>query len=227
MNEHLAHPVLPQAAGPITGTSRSNSPSIESATMTTLQTSTAAPAAAAFNLNAMRLPANYGATLGVKKVLNTVHVGKPDKARFIRVRDGDEWVFGCFIVQLKELNETYLALPHVAYSLGALARPAQLHAAIDRHGNLSLIPVFLPGEDGKRNPWHESLAQAVELAKTHWVRIVANMGIGGYDVLQAQGALADPVWSETTMEELITVGFRGKIIDTENHPVILGLLGSV
>lgn len=186
-----------------------------------------APAPTGFDLNSMRLPPNYGATLGVKKVFTTVHVTKPDKTKFFKALTGEESVFGAYILQLKDVNETYLVSPHIAPILGGLARPAQLHAAIDRHNNVFLIPVFLPGEDGKRNQWHESLAQAVNLAETHWVRIVANMSVGGYDVLQAQGALAEPVWPDTSMEELINVAFRGKIIDTENHPVIHGLMGAV
>lgn len=185
------------------------------------------PGNPAFNLDAMRLPANYGDTLGVKKVLTTVQVGRPDKARFFRTRSGDESVLRAFIVQLKDVNETYLVFPHIAPILGGLARPAQLHAAIDRHNNLSLIPVFLPGEDGKRNPWHESLAQAVQLSQDHWVRVVANMAVGGYDVLQAQGSLAEPVWPDTTMEEMIAVAFRGKVIDSEGHAIIRALLGAV
>lgn len=181
---------------------------------------------ASLDLNALRLPANYSESLGVKKVLTTVQVGKPDKTKFFRVKPGDEGSFGAYILQLKDVNETYLVTPHIAPILGGLARPAQLHAAIDRHNNPFLVPVFMPGEDGKRNPWHESLAQAVKLAETHWVRVVANMSVGANDVLQAQGALAEPVWPETTIEELIRVAFRGRIIDSEDHPVVLSVLGA-
>ncbi len=179
------------------------------------------------DLKSLRLPANYGATLGVKKLLTQVPVGKPDKARFFQIRDGQDWVFPTYILQMKDANETYLVMPHIAPVLGSLARPVELHAAIDRSGNPSLVPVFLPGEDGKRNPWHESLAQAVEQAKTQWVRIEANMSAGAYGVLVAKGNLPEPVWPGTTMEELIKVAFRGKIIDSDSHPVVQAVLGAV
>ena len=180
-----------------------------------------------FDLEAMRLPPNYATTLAVKKAIVTVPVGKPDKTRFFRIRGGAEWTFGAYIVQIKEANETYVALPHVAPLLGSLARPVLLHTAIDRNGNVSLVPVFLPGEDGKRNQWHESFAQGVEIALTQWVRVTANMPSGAYDVLVAQAKFAEPDWPDTTLEELVKVGFRGKIIDREDHPVILALLGAV
>ena len=227
MNEHLSDPVLPLAASPITGKTRSNSPSIESANMTTSQTFAVAPATTTFDFNALRLPANYSAGLAVKKVLNKVPVGKPDRAKFFRVRGGDAWTFPVFLYEDKVANETYIALPSVQPLLGSLARPAQLHAAIDRTDNPFLIPVIMPGEDGHWNSWHESLAQGVEMAKDHWVRLVANKSINAYDINQAQVTLAEPVWPDTTVEDLIKIGFRGKVIDSEDHAVIRALLGAV
>ncbi len=222
---------LAPAAVPI-GMARSLHPDFSGGHMNTPRptpTTTTAPTGptTGFDLNAMRLPPNYGETLGVKKVLTTVRVGKPDKAQFFRTRDGDEWVFATYILELKEANETYLVMPNIAPILGSLARPAHLHAAIDRSGNVSLVPVFLPGEDGKWNSWHDSRAQAVELAKTKWLRITSNKSANAYDVLIATGNLPEPVWPETTMKELIVVGFRDKIINSETHPVVLAMLGAV
>ncbi len=52
---------------------------IESIPMTTTSTTAiSAPVTTGFDFNALRLPANYSAGLGVKKVLNKVPVGKPD-----------------------------------------------------------------------------------------------------------------------------------------------------
>ncbi len=207
----------------------------ESITMTTPATSpansitvpTAATTVSGFDLNALRLPANYSTGLAVKKVLNKVPVGKPDRAKFFRVPDDEACTFRVFLYEDKATNDTYIVLPFVQPLLGSLARPAQLHAAIDRTDNPFLIPVILPGEDGQWNSWHESLAQGVEMAKDHWVRLVANKSINAYDINQAAAALPDPVWPDATMEELIKIAFRGKIIDNPDHPVIRALLGAV
>ncbi len=67
------------------------------------------------------------------------------------------------------------------------------------------IPVPLPGEDGTRNPWHESLAQAVEYAKLKWIRITANMHAGGYDVYEAEGELPEPEWPVHDIDALVQV----------------------
>ncbi len=179
------------------------------------------------NISAMRLSANYGATLGVKKLLTNVPVGRPKKTNFFRSHPADDMTFPAMLLEQKESNETYLVLPEVAQEISELVRPMQMHAAIDRHNNISLIPVPLPGEDGSRNPWHESLAQAVQLSKDKWLRISANMSLGGYDVFVAEATLSEPEWPEYGIEALIEVAFRGKIITSLEHPIVQSLLGRI
>jgi len=184
-------------------------------------------APAGFNLNALRLPANYGATLGVKKLLTTVPVGKPKKSQFFRTHTSNDMTFLAILLELKESRESYLVMPNVAQELSELVRPMQLNAAIDRQNNVLLIPVTLPGETGTRNPWAESLAQAVDHAKLKWIRIAANMSMGGYDVYEAEGALPEPEWPAHDIEALVEVAFRGKIITSLDHPIVQSLLGKV
>ena len=179
------------------------------------------------DLKSLRLPANYGATLGVKKLLTNVLVGKPKKPQFFRTHASDEMTFPAMILENKEARESYVVVPEVAQEISELVRPVMLHAAIDRQNNVSLIPVPLPGEDGTRNPWHESLAQAVEHAKLKWIRITANMHAGGYDVYEAEGELPEPEWPSHDIEALVQVAFRGKIITSLDHPVVQSLLGKI
>ncbi len=178
-------------------------------------------------ISALRLAANYGATLGVKKLLTRVPVGKPKKSNFFRVHVSEEMAFQGMLLEQKEANESYLVLPNIAQEISELVSAVQLYAAIDRHNNVSLIPVPLPGEDGNRNPWHESLAQAVEMSKLNWIRITANMSLGGYDVFAAQASLSEPEWPEYDIEALIEVAFRGKIISSLEHPIVQSLLGRI
>ena len=179
------------------------------------------------DLKSLRLPANYGATLGVKKLLTNVLVGRPKKASFFRTHTADEMTFPAMILENKEARESYVVVPEVAQEISELVRPVMLHAAIDRQNNVLLIPVPLPGEDGTRNPWHESLAQAVEHAKLKWIRITANMHAGGYDVYEAEGELPEPEWPAHDINALIQVAFRGKIITSLDHPVVQALLGKI
>jgi hypothetical protein len=179
------------------------------------------------DLKALRLPPNYGATLGVKKLLTNVPVGKPSKEKFFRTHPSDDMTFPAMVLENKEAIEFYLVVPEVAQEISALVRPVMLHAAIDRQNNVFLIVVPLPGEDGTRDPWHESRAQAVEYAKTAWIRIGANMLLKGYDVFEAEGVLPQPVWPAYDIEALVQVAFRGKIITSLDHPIVQSLLGRI
>jgi hypothetical protein len=190
-------------------------------------TSQQSPTTSSTDLKSLRLPANYGATLGVKKLLTNVLVGKPKKSNFFRTHPADEMTFPAMILENKEARESYVVVPEVAQEISELVRPVMLHAAIDRQNNVFLIPVPLPGETGTRNQWHESLAQAVEYAKLKWIRITANMHVGGYDVNEAQADLPEPEWPAHDIDALIQVAFRGKIINGLDHPIIQSLLGKI
>lgn len=181
--------------------------------------------ASTFSITSLRLPANYGATLGVKKLLTTVPVGKAKKAQFFRAHKSEEMAFPGMLLEVKESRESYLVLPEIAQAISELVTPVLLYAAIDRDNNVFLIPIPLPNETGTRNPWHESLAQAVEHSKQSWIRIAANMRLGCYEIFEAQGLLPEPEWPEQTIEGLVEIAFRGKIISSLDHPVIQSFLG--
>jgi hypothetical protein len=78
-----------------------------------------------------------------------------------------------------------------------------------------------------RNSWHESRAQAVERAKSVWLRISSNKDLAGYDIFEATAKLPDPVWPDTTMDELLAVAFKGRIITSLDHPIAQERLGRI
>ena len=177
--------------------------------------------------SSLRLSQNFGQTLGVKKVLTTVPVNKPTKDRFFRTHESDNWVYPTWILENKATGETYIVSEEVASVLGDLVRAVELYTAIDRQNNVFLIPIPLPGPNGVRNPWHESLLQAVLRAKLVWLRITANKDLGGYEIFEATAKLPDPIWPDITIDELLAIAFRGRIITTTDHPLVQEKLGGV
>ena len=175
----------------------------------------------------LRLSQNFGESLGVKKILSTVHVGKPSKDRFFRAHKLANMVFPAMLLENKATSEVYLVSAQIADILGNLVRPVELHAAIDRQGNPFLIPVPLPDQNGNRNHWHQSLAEAVVRSQDTWIRITANKAIGGYDIFEASAKLPEPIWPTESLDALLDVAFRGRILSDTNHPVVIDLLGGV
>lgn len=160
----------------------------------------------------------------VEQVLMHVPIGKPGKSSFFRVQSDADYTFDTLIFESKQTNETYLITPAISQLIPGLTRAVRLHLAVDRQGNPRLIPLPLPGANGRSNPWHLSLQNILQLGMQHWIRIQADMIAGSYYAFKA--SLQDvPIWPNKTMLELVEIAARGKIIDNENHPVIRELLG--
>lgn len=177
--------------------------------------------------SSLRLAQNFGETLGVKKVLSTVQVGKPGKDRFFRAHKSPDMVFPAMLLENKTTSETFLVSAPIAGILGSLVRPVELKAAVDRQGNSFLIPVPLPDSNGNRNRWHQSLDDAVVRSQDTWIRITANKATGGYDIFEANAKLPEPIWPTESMDSLLEVAFRGRILNDPNHPVVIDLLGGI
>ena len=178
-----------------------------------------------FSLSALRLSTDYMAAAGVKKVITTVPVRRPPKTAFIRVRPGTEWAFTTVVLEQKEQGEWYVVAKDLWSSIPGELVAVTFYVATTREGTLFLIPSRMPGPDGKMNPWHESLIEALHLAMSSWVRIMANMNLGGYDVLQAQGDIPEPTWPDLDLQKIVDIAFRGRRIDSLDHPVVRSLLG--
>lgn len=178
-----------------------------------------------FDINAYRITQTYGESLGSRKLITVVNVRKPSKDRFFRASPDQANTMNVFVLEDKAEGTYHLVSPEVAAALGGLVRAMALHLAVDRTNNPFLIPVPLPSENGTRNPWHQSLLNAIETAKQKWVRIESDKSAGIYQVFEALGALEEPKWPELSMEELVRIAFSGRVIDSMDHPKVQSALG--
>jgi hypothetical protein len=190
---------------------------------------TTAPAGAPdpFDPAALRLGQDFAATVGVKKLLTRVPVGRPGRQVFFRVHPDPDWHFPTMILELKEEREVYLVVPDMYTELLGEIVPVILYPTINRQGVISLWPCKLPGPDGKTNPWHQSALEAAEHATRRWVRIAANMTLGAYEIFGAAGDLPEPKWPDLSLQELLKLAFKDTKIDRPDHPVVQRLRGAV
>ena len=103
--------------------------------------------------------------------------------------------------------------------------PKVLFTAMTRQGDLFVWHIRLPDVDGKLHEWNKSALEAAKHAETKWVRIAANQSVGAYDVYEAIGEIPDPNWTGLSFQEIIKIAFKGKIIDSLDHPVLKRLRG--
>jgi hypothetical protein len=51
--------------------------------------------------------------------------------------------------------------------------------------------------------------------------------LGGYEIFEATAKLPEPTWPDLSLDDLLTIAFRGRIITDPDHPVVLEMLGGV
>jgi hypothetical protein len=145
----------------------------------------------------------------------------------VRVNPGAGWQFQTLVMELKEDRDSYIVTPEMASEMPGEAVPKMLRTTINRQGVVSIWPIRLPGEDGRLDNWNQSAMEAAQIAEEKWVRVAANMSLGAYDVFEAMGELPEPEWPDISFNELITIAFKGRIIDSPDHPVLKRLKGLV
>jgi len=178
-----------------------------------------------FDLNNLRLSQSFVETAGVKKLLRTVPVHKPNPQDFVRVHPSPEFRADFPVIELKEEREEYIVTSKLVPELVGEFASKTLFTAINKQGVIFLWPVRLPDPDGKSMEWWRSLREAAELATTKWVRVKANMSLGAYEMFIAEGRMGDPAWPEVTYQELIRLAFRDRLITSLDHTVIKRLRG--
>jgi hypothetical protein len=175
----------------------------------------------------LRLDQSFVTNPGVKKLLTTVPVRKPNRQDFARVHPAPAYRLSpAAIIELKEDREVYLVTPDIASELPGEFGVASLYTTINRQGVLHLWPVKLPGPDGKHNEWHRSAGEAAERAMHRWVRVTANTSLGAYDLFEAIGELPEPEWPEISFAEILQVAFRDRVVNSLDHPLIQRLRGA-
>jgi hypothetical protein len=179
------------------------------------------------DLEKLKLTQNFAANAGVKKALTMVPVRKPTRQEFVRVRPEEEYQFSTGVIELKEERETYLVDTDLWSVLPGEIVPKILLTTINKQGVLTLWPITLPAEDGRLNNWSASAMEAAQMARSQWIRVAANMSLGGYDTFVATGDLPEPEWPEKSMQEIMDIAFKDRYIATEDHPVIRRLRGDM
>ena len=180
-----------------------------------------------FDPASLRLSSRESIGIGVKRVITTIAVSKPNKQDFVRAHRDAAYHLDTAILEDSVDRQIYLVAPDLWPDLTAEIKPVKLVTAISRHGNVFLWPATLPSPEGRTNRWHESMLAAQLLATEHWVRVQSDMQSCEYTVYQATGNLPEPEWPQMGFAEILRVAFHGRMIQTMDHPVLKALRGEV
>ena len=167
---------------------------------------------------------------GAEEQLATVQVRKPPADEFVRVHPERSMTITVALHEGRDnfTSEYYVVKPKVLGTVMDLraAFYAQLYVTVTRSGTVMLWPVKLP-TGGAGNPWFDSALKGAELAKSDWIRIFADPGQKQYRIIKALGDFDPPAFPEKPLNELLAIAFKGRVIDSADHPVCRKLRGEV
>jgi hypothetical protein len=187
-----------------------------------------APPPDPFDLDTLRLRQDFSETAGVKKLLRTVPVRKPNRQDFVRVHPDESYRGNFAMIELQEDRELYLiGGGGLAAELAAEAFSATLCTAVNRQGVVFLWPVKLPKADGKEMDWHRSMREAAEEATKKWVRVTANTSLRAYELIVAEAITTEPQWPDVSFQDLIKIAFRDRLVTSLDHPAVRQLRGLI
>ena len=103
----------------------------------------------------------------------------------------------------------------------------RLAIASKPHDNFFLCHVPSQNID---NSWNTSNLSACEQGKRLWVQVTSRKAEGAesykIDFARDIDAFPPPNWPKQSLEELIQITFSGRMIDRDDHPALLRLLGA-
>lgn len=187
----------------------------------------AKPASGIFSdIEALRLdPADFA--VASAEIMATVPVRKPKRDEFFRINPDPLMSMTTSVYIDKDDGDTcYLIAPGMRSALAGEFRTVALYIFVTPRGVMGVWPVPVPTDTREAGSgWIESRRVAVQNGKTSWVRVLADMSLGAYRILKAMGDLGEPQFPDIPFNEILEIAFRGKVIDSEDHPIVRRLRG--
>jgi hypothetical protein len=163
--------------------------------------------------------------IGGQRIRSVIPVRRPKSNEFVRAHpDPDHYAITLFLYDV-EGDATYYVQREMVnfFTNGVVAK--LITVAVNQWGNAFLWPV--PNSDAKtmRNAFNCSHRRAYHESKTKWIKMFREDGADLYTIVEAIGKLPEPEWPNEPFDQLLEIGFRGKVVNRPDHDVILGQAG--
>jgi len=182
-----------------------------------------------FNLDKLRITTDFDSEIELERPITTVPIRKPGREHFIRTHPDLEYRATLGLIELKEEGTIYLVAQALREKL--IAEPTYvemtLMTTMTASGMVFLWPLRGPGRNGRMDTWGQSAIDAAKRAERDWVRVTANTALSAYEITVAKSISKDPDWPQLSLEDLIRIAFKDKLISDLNHPVLRKLRGEV
>jgi hypothetical protein len=158
-------------------------------------------------------------------------LSKPETNTWVRVRPGEEYTA---IIDLlvatnashsSDRNPLYVATDDVRPELERFIKPHRVVVGITYHDKVEFLWARAVG--GGDNTWNASVMRAMDKAETHWISLESDRALGEYkiNVSPRSAQWGGPKWHHRTLEDVLGLAFRDRILDSMDHDVVKRLLG--
>src|SRR6516165_3589770 len=154
---------------------------------------------------------------------------------FVRLHPDEEKYWSpelCFVnvpVKGQKRDTLHLIDEELAMRFLPPARIVRFRLALGTKANDIFFLCHIPTRNSD-NSWNASNLQACEQAKRLWTLVSSRKeeGVEAYTIDSARDpdAFPDPKWPTQSLADLINVTFAGRMIETEDHPGLLRLIGA-
>jgi len=170
---------------------------------------------------------DYTALVGGTKQITRVPVGRPDSQLWFHVNPDSAFTVDVALLDLRNERETYIVDPALAIEVPTEVVTKRLYQYVTRQGDVGIWAIKLPDPEGRIDSYNESAMLAVETARQRWIRLVSNQRVKCYESLVTNRNYGEPDFGSLSLRDLLAIAFRGKVIDSINHPVLRRLRGEV
>jgi hypothetical protein len=179
-----------------------------------------------FDPSRYRLDQDYLSQLGITEVTSEIPVTRPKADEWVRVHPGDEYRYPAGVVETKSDRDLYLVDCNLWPRLKTepLFQVRVLYLGVTTEGKPFLWPVRVPGPDGKMESWIRVPLTAIEHAKVNWTRFYWDSTTRKHCIRITDAEFAEVRWPNLSMDQLLDIAFKDRIVSDLAHPVLQNLL---
>ena len=156
-----------------------------------------------------------------------IPVRRPKRDEYFRVNPDPKMTLTSLVwIDRDETDDVYFVTPEARDVMLDSGRIVMLVLCQSRQKVNFLWPVNTDTRSGGGRGWTESARAAVIRAHTKWIKIRGDRASGMYQIFEAaeQGG-GEPEWPALEFKELLKLGFKDRLINSPDHPVVRRLQG--
>ena len=155
----------------------------------------------------------------------------PEVNTFVRTRAGDDYTEVVDLLVAKnasnssDRNPLYVVTDAVRPQLERFLKPCRIAVGITYHDKVQFLWAR-PINTGS-NSWTDSVMRAMDAAQTDWISMESDRPHDEYKIHHGPHSKewGDPKWPDQTLEDVVGLAFRDRIVDSLDHAVAKRLLG--